>query len=238
MAYREQIERDSRTTSDPSEPSSPSGLCPIDFGNGRSGVATGRAVRERKRRIDETHRIDLTDLRRAGALDLEPGHRCSSRWGPHGWACRSEVFFALLGDDGDPARACALVHDEPGAASFARYGVLLVPTPCYFGGRRWWFLCPGPSDEQPCGRRCRILHRPADAARFACRECHRLSYESRQRHRERRFEFVRALDVVLGELSRTFPRRPDVRTESRRLRRFQRASAILGVPSAPCAVPR
>jgi len=48
-------------------------------------------------------------------------------------------------------------------------------TPCNFGGRRQWFLCPG------CGRRVAVIY---GAGRlFLCRHCHRLTYGSQQETR-------------------------------------------------------
>jgi hypothetical protein len=39
-----------------------------------------------------------------------------------------------------------------------------------------------------CTNRVRVLYRPYEKGLFACRHCHDLSYESRQRHRERFYE--------------------------------------------------
>lgn len=54
------------------------------------------------------------------------------------------------------------------------YKVSLESTPCHFGGRRWWFLCP-------CGRRVGVLYRVGK--NFRCRHCHNLVYESSREHR-------------------------------------------------------
>ena len=57
------------------------------------------------------------------------------------------------------------------------YKVQLVWTPCYFGGRRWWFICPIVINGQPCHRRVGTLHLATDSY-FGCRHCHNLTYES------------------------------------------------------------
>lgn len=44
-----------------------------------------------------------------------------------------------------------------------------VTTPMRFGGQRVWFCCPG------CQRRCRVVY---GGARFRCRNCHGLRYNS------------------------------------------------------------
>ncbi len=48
----------------------------------------------------------------------------------------------------------------------------LTQTNCYFGGKRWWFICPS------CGRRMGILYRTWRGQPFLCRKCHNLTYES------------------------------------------------------------
>jgi hypothetical protein len=44
----------------------------------------------------------------------------------------------------------------------------------FFGGLRFWWLCP------ECGRRCGILYLPPKRTYFKCRLCHRLTYRSSQ----------------------------------------------------------
>lgn len=61
------------------------------------------------------------------------------------------------------------------------YPVTLEWTPCNFGGRRAWFLCPA----RGCGRRVAILY---GGGIFACRHCHKLAYEC-----QRETDVVRAM---------------------------------------------
>lgn len=60
------------------------------------------------------------------------------------------------------------------------YWLELVTTPCNFGGRRWWFLCPLVVGGKPCRRRCGKLYLPPGGRYFGCRECHDLTYTSCQ----------------------------------------------------------
>lgn len=53
------------------------------------------------------------------------------------------------------------------------YNVLIVTTPCNFGGKRYWFICPASG----CGRRVAKLYQGQDI--FACRHCYNLTYTSR-----------------------------------------------------------
>jgi hypothetical protein len=64
------------------------------------------------------------------------------------------------------------------------YPIDMTATRPYFGGLRWWFLCPMPKsrgrDVQSCGRHVAKLYLPPGARHFACRLCHDLTYESSQ----------------------------------------------------------
>ena len=64
-----------------------------------------------------------------------------------------------------------------------QYRAELIATPCGFGGRRWWWLCP------QTGQRVRTLYLPAGATRFLSRGPggHHLVYQS-----QRETELLRA----------------------------------------------
>jgi len=53
------------------------------------------------------------------------------------------------------------------------YPVTLEWTPCNFGGKRPWFLCP----VKGCGRRVAILY---GGNSFSCRHCNQLAYQSQR----------------------------------------------------------
>jgi len=69
--------------------------------------------------------------------------------------------------------------------------ISLTSTPCNFGGYRFWFLCPA------CGKRVAILYKDGD---YRCRDCHNLTYLTRQFHRYRlegAYSFAKALRKTL-----------------------------------------
>jgi hypothetical protein len=121
----------------------------------RPKVATGRAVRDRKRLVNECLHLDLVELRRRGVV-----------MGPNG-ASITWTQQAGLGPVGAGSTGI----------------VLLTATRPHLGGRRWWFTCPGERDGEPCGRRVRVLYMLPGDQQPGCRLCLRLTYASRQRHR-------------------------------------------------------
>lgn len=84
--------------------------------------------------------------------------------------------------------------------------IALTFTPCRFGGRRAWFLCPS------CGRRVGKVYLPCSmynglgrrVASFWCRVCYGLTYEQR-RERDGYWSFQHRIERIethwLGEIS-------------------------------------
>lgn len=61
------------------------------------------------------------------------------------------------------------------------YKAKLASTPCNYGKRRWWFICPYVKNDKPCNRRVGALYFRNEL--FGCRECHNLAYKStRENH--------------------------------------------------------
>ncbi|MBA2964992.1 MULTISPECIES: hypothetical protein [Ramlibacter] len=51
------------------------------------------------------------------------------------------------------------------------FDIQLAPTPCHFGGFRWWWVCP------VCAARTAVLY---GRGAFACRRCLQLAYRSQR----------------------------------------------------------
>lgn len=88
------------------------------------------------------------------------------------------------------------------------YKIPLTTTPCYFGGKRFWFTCIASKSGVYCGRRVAVLYKGGDY--FACRHCYDLSYESKNENR--RFSDYSLFYVLnsrnkIDELEKTIKRR-------------------------------
>ena len=91
------------------------------------------------------------------------------------------LIFDLPGDD-EPWQTgtvrivhASIPHATGGETGKQDYTVALRSTPCPFGGRRWWFICPC------AGGRCGTLFLPNGADRFGSREAFGLVYASQRR---------------------------------------------------------
>ncbi|MCP4257545.1 MAG: hypothetical protein GY774_08480 [Planctomycetes bacterium] len=63
------------------------------------------------------------------------------------------------------------------------YKIQLTTTSCYYGGVRYWFICPLSRNGVYCGRRVAKLYKAPGTHYFACRHCYNLSYDSRNEPR-------------------------------------------------------
>jgi hypothetical protein len=78
--------------------------------------------------------------------------------------------------------------------------ILFSGTKPFFGGTRWWFVCPLAINGKPCERRVRKLYLPLGGAYFGCRACYSLTYESVRTHDDRVGKLVRNPEMLLKAL--------------------------------------
>jgi hypothetical protein len=100
------------------------------------------------------------------------------------------------------------VTDRDGEKREQDYKALITWTPCNYGGRRPWLICP----ERNCPRRVAKLYKPPGGDLFLCRHCWNLVYESQRERRSLRLVY-KAQDIHrrLGGgpgLGGPFPERP------------------------------
>lgn len=76
----------------------------------------------------------------------------------------------------------------------------VVTTQPYFGGVRWWFICPLTVDVRACQRRVRKLYLPSGGRYFGCRTCYNLTYESVREHDDRVGRLLRSPVALLAAL--------------------------------------
>lgn len=106
---------------------------------------------------------------------------CGHAWKTISWTCRGEpsgnitvkINTGSLGEDYwmelDYRTRSGEEEWKP-----MLYRVRLESTPCRYGGKRWWFICP----NTRCSRRNSILYQ--SSGYFVCRKCTRLKYASQE----------------------------------------------------------
>jgi hypothetical protein len=150
-------------------------------------AATHRSHERPPDRVEDHPAIDVNVLARKGFL--EPGTRT--------WH----------GDDGEWEPVGLTIVTRGDLLEFRRGGprisaAVITTTPCYFGGGRPWFLCPG------CERRCGKLHFAPHLPH--CRDCADLRYESQLENQlERGLRRARRIRRQLGGEAINLGRFPD-----------------------------
>jgi hypothetical protein len=145
------------------------------------------------------------------------------QWGREGWLRPGAWFISSWLRDGAPVASIEVLvpaGPAPPARLVLAYRqrtqggpwqdvtepVTLLWTPCHYGGRRPWFLCPGPG----CGRRVALLY--LGGAYWACRQCLGLAYQSqREDWGSRQMDKAQRIRRRLGgmaDLTAPFPAKP------------------------------
>jgi hypothetical protein len=154
-----------------------------------------------KETTEGLYAVDIRYLHRNGLL--APERTFHLQWSRNGAATGS-----ISGVAGD-SEIVLLYRSRPNGQEEwdnVRERVALDWTPCHYGGRRPWFLCPGRS----CGRRVAVLY--SASKYFLCRHCYHLTYATcsmdiTNRAREKEQKIRRRLGGS-ESLMAPFPNRP------------------------------
>jgi hypothetical protein len=132
--------------------------------------------RRKKRVTDLFWRLDCTNLARSGVFGY-PGNRGRISWSRQSGKTliEADYLFAQYAFEGPTLRLVM-----PAGNSQPPITIKLATTDLHFGGRRWWFLCPG------CGRRAGILYSEKPSPPFLCRLCLCLAYQTQLHHKRGR----------------------------------------------------
>ncbi len=99
-----------------------------------------------------------------------------------------------------------------------KYKVPLTTTPCNYGGRRYWFVCPLKKNGKYCGRRVGVIY--GVEKWFACRHCANVAYRAQfQGGNYRMGSYGKAdIDQALSEVTRKYYKNKLTRKYKRYLR--------------------
>lgn len=105
------------------------------------------------------------------------------RWGGCNWSRNGEqtgsIGFTVSTVEGDEYIRFQYTQTDRNTNEKTEldYKAQIESTPCHFGGRRWWFICPLVVNGRACYRRVGVLYM-ASGKYFGCRHCYNLTYES------------------------------------------------------------
>ncbi len=137
----------------------------------------GRGSYSDRRTVEECKSISTKFLNEHNYFDGDV------RWGGMNWSRNGKqtgsICFVVSMTAGDEYIRLQYTQTDrdTNEKTDLNYKVRLDWTPCYFKGRRWWFICPLVVNGRACNRRVGVLYL-ASGKYFGCRHCHNLTYES------------------------------------------------------------
>ncbi len=156
--------------------------------------AMGRWSYSGRLKADDLRRLSVGDLKRAGMLC--GFYRGGSLTWENGFTgTKNSVGITVSYWDDTPCLTLNYtITRASGEKKDINYRVNLTTTACYFGGKRYWFICPLTSNGKYCGRRVSKLYLGEDY--FGCRHCYNLTYNSRNENRKgKNFWLFHLLDM-------------------------------------------
>jgi len=105
------------------------------------------------------------------------------RWGGCNWSRNGEqtgsIGFTVSTLEGDEYVRFQYTQTDRNTNEKTEldYKARIESTPCHFGGRRWWFICPLVVNGRACNARVGVLYL-GNGKYFGCRHCYNLTYES------------------------------------------------------------
>ena len=98
------------------------------------------------------------------------------------------------------------------------YKIQLTTTPCKYGGKRYWFVCPLHKNQQYCGRRVGVIY--GIGKWYGCRHCGEIAYASQMRGGKYRGSSITIPDIdkLEKEIKRYYYRVRPTRKHKRLIR--------------------
>jgi len=140
----------------------------------------GRYYWSKKEEADNLHKVEIWWLKKYGYLEKHCWKSGGIKWTNNWSGKESSIGFNVsLFEEEQYIEFHYTRTKDDGEKENLDYKVPLTTTPCYFGGVRYWFICPWYANGIYCGRRVGVLY--LGGKYFACRHCYNLTYNSRNR---------------------------------------------------------
>jgi hypothetical protein len=152
-----------------------------DFIMGSIGSGNFTERPNKKMTVEESLSVDVRESARDGLLKVGTRGIFSWEHSITGQELASVDFATSLSAEGD--HIFSLSFHRHGSEEIVTTIPLQITHP-HFGGSRWWFTCPLSVDGTACNQRVAKVYLPPGQRYFGCRDCHDLTYQSRQeKHR-------------------------------------------------------
>ena len=171
---------------------------------GHGSTRWGRHTR--RTRVEECRALDIRDLTKVHAL--QGRHALGTAEFPQrlGEEFPFRIHFEIEPlKDGSHGLTLTYLVLQKGSWETVTCAITVRGTSPFFGGIRWWFICPCTVNCRVCARRVRKLYLPPGERYFGCRHCHDLTYRSVQEHDKRIGYLMRHPSIMLDRIKRGSP---------------------------------
>jgi len=135
-------------------------------------------------KAEQSNRLSIFWLKKHGYLHKDYSNMSGTITWTYGYSeNKSSISFAISRDNWGTAneRAYARLYythtnSWSGEKSEMDYKVQLATTPCRYGSKRYWFICPLSKNGQYCGRRVGVIY--SIGKWFGCRHCGEIAYQA------------------------------------------------------------
>lgn len=135
-------------------------------------------------KAEQSNHLSIFWLKKYGYFHKDYSHRSGTITWTYGYSeNKSSIGFAISRDNwGTPdeiayARLYYTHTDRwSGEKEEMDYRIELTTTPCRYGGKRYWFICPLTKNGRYCGRRIGVIY--SIGKWFGCQHCGEIAYSA------------------------------------------------------------
>ncbi len=153
---------------------------------------------------EQSNAFSIFWLKKHGYLVKDFGYASGSiRWSMNGEE-KSSIGFSIYRDDWDTPQEETYIKlnythtsNSTGEKENMNYRIELDATPCKYGGKRYWFICPLSKSGKYCGRRVGVLY--SIGKWFGCRHCGDIAYYTQMEGGRYRWNGISVVDIEKAE---------------------------------------
>lgn len=133
---------------------------------------------------EQSNRLSVFFLKKHGYFKKDYSQMSGTITWTYGYSeNKSSIGFSLIRENwGTPYERTYIklnythTNHWSGEKSDMNYDIQLEATPCRYGGKRYWFICPLTKNGRYCGRRVAVIY--SIGKWFGCRHCGEIAYQA------------------------------------------------------------
>lgn len=153
---------------------------------------------------EQSNAFSIFWLKKQGFLKRDFSYASGNiRWTMNGEE-RSSIRFSIHRDNWNTPQERAYIKlnythtsNSTGEKESMDYKIELDDTPCKYGGRRYWFICPLYKNQRYCGRRVGVIY--SIGKWFGCRHCGEIAYAKQMEGGRNRWNGISIPDIERAE---------------------------------------